>query len=203
MNKLIFPIILILAAVGIYITFTQPHYEIVKEFMARNQDYQKVFDDADGLLRKRDDLIVKLNKIRPSDKVRIAKLIPDSIDNVRLVIDINDGITARYGVGIKNIRFESSTDDKNVQSGQSAVASVVTTVNKGLRKDSPNIIENKDYNSVTLNFTIVAPYSTFLKILRDLESSLRIVDVTSLSFRSTDAGDVYQYDVGIKTHWLK
>jgi len=203
MNKLIFPIILILAAIGIYVTFTQPHYETVKELMARNQDYQKVFDDADGLLRKRDDLIVKLNKIRPSDKVRIAKLIPDSIDNVRLVIDINDGITARYGVGIKNIRFESSSDDKALQSGQSGTASVATAVNKGLKKDSPNIIENKDYNSVTLNFTIVASYSTFLKILRDLESSLRIVDVTSLSFKSTDTSDVYQYDVGIKTHWLK
>lgn len=203
MNKLIFPIILILAAIGIFVTFTQPHYETVKELMVRSQDYQKVFDDADGLLRKRDDLIVKLNKIRPSDKTRIAKLIPDSIDNVRLVIDINDGITARYGVGIKNIRFESVAEDKATQAGQAGTASVVNTSSKILKKDSPNIIENKDYNSVTLNFTIVAQYSTFLKILRDLESSLRIVDVTSLSFRSTDNGDVYQYDVGIKTHWLK
>lgn len=198
MNKLIFPIILILAAVGIYITFTQPHYEVVKEMMARSQDYQKVFDDADGLLRKRDGLIVKLNKIRTSDKVRIAKLIPDSMDNVRLVIDINDGITSRYGVGIKNIRFENTQDEKTAQQSASAI-----NTTKTIRKDVPTITENKDYNSVTLNFTIVASYNTFLKILRDLESSLRIVDVTAISFRATDTSDVYQYDVGIKTHWLK
>ena len=166
-------------------SFTAPHYEVVKELRERSQDYQKVFDDADSLLRKRDGLIVKLNTIKSNDKVRIAKLIPDSIDNVRLVIDINDGITSRYGVGIKNIRFENAQEDKTG------------------KRDVPNITENKDYNSVTLNFSIVASYGTFLKILRDLESSLRIVDVTSISFRSTDTSDVYQYDVGIKTHWLK
>jgi hypothetical protein len=92
MNKLFFPIILIIAAIGVYMSFTAPHYEIVKELRERSQDYQKVFEDADSLLRKRDGLIVKLNTIKSSDKVRIAKLIPDSIDNVRLVIDINDGI---------------------------------------------------------------------------------------------------------------
>ncbi|TAK57643.1 hypothetical protein EPO17_01365 [Patescibacteria group bacterium] len=201
MNKLIFPIILILAAIGIFVTFTQPHYDTVRELMLRSQDYQKVFADADGLLRKRDSLTIDLNKIRPSDKARISKLIPDSIDNVRLVIDINDGITSRYGVGIKNIRFETPPEDKTTPAGQAVAAT--TVVSKTARKDVPTITENKDYNSVTLNFTIVAPYNTFLKILRDLESSLRIVDVTAISFRSTDASDVYQYDLGIKTHWLK
>ncbi len=185
MNKLIFPIILILAAIGIYTSFTAPHYEVVKEMRARSQEYQKVFDDADELLKKRDGLIVKLNKIRSSEKVSISKLIPDSIDNVRLIVDINDGITSRYGVSIKNIRFENTQE------------------NKAGRRDVPNITENKDYNSVTLNFSIAASYSTFLKILRDLESSLRIVDVIAISFRATDTSDVYQYDVGIKTHWLK
>jgi hypothetical protein len=202
MNKLFFPIVLILAAIGIYTSFTAPHYEIVKELMVRSQDYQKVFDDADKLLGRRDGLIVKLNKIKSSDKVRIAKLIPDSIDNVRLVIDINDGITSRYGVGIKNIRFENAQEDKTGQGGAQQSATLINTA-KTARRDVPNITENKDYNSVTLNFSIVAPYGTFLKILRDLESSLRIVDVTSISFRSTDTSDVYQYDVGIKTHWLK
>jgi hypothetical protein len=105
-------------------------------------------------------------------------------------------------VGIKNIRFENTQEDKSGQGGAQQSASLVNTA-KTSRRDVPNITENKDYNSVTLNFSIVASYGTFLKILRDLESSLRIVDVTSISFRSTDTSDVYQYDVGIKTHWLK
>ena len=199
MNKIIFPIILILSAIGIFMTFTQSHYDIVKELRAKNAEYKLVFADAKKLLASRDALVLNLNTIQSRDKARIAKLIPDSIDNVRLIVDINDGITSQYNVAIKNIRFEKSQEDKNAQSTQSSAGSVVKV---GV-KDAPNVVSGEDYNSVTLNFSITASYGNFLKILRDLESSLRIVDITSISFKSTDVGDVYQYDIGIKTNWLK
>jgi hypothetical protein len=53
-----------------------------------------------------------------------------------------------------------------------------------------------------LTFTTVLSYKDFVSFLRDLETSLRLVDVVGLSFTSTK-GDLYDFSVSIRTYWLK
>ena len=54
--------------------------------------------------------------------------------------------------------------------------------------------------AVTLKFT--ATYEDFLDILRDIESSLRLIEVSSISFEPGDSAQ-YEYTVKLKTFWLK
>ena len=71
----------------------------------------------------------------------------------------------------------------------------------------------KDYGAFDLGFSISAPYSNFVNFTKDLESNLRIVDVTSIEFSSEigtgtstqtgSASDAYKYDFKIRTYWLK
>jgi hypothetical protein len=53
-----------------------------------------------------------------------------------------------------------------------------------------------------LTFTVTATYNDFLNLLQDLESNLRLLDITNIAFHSTDTG-FYDYTVTLNTYWLK
>jgi hypothetical protein len=181
--KKIIPIILIIIAIGLFFTFTTGQYAEVQALLKVNGDYNTAIDNSKELLRVRDKLLSKYNSFTPASVTRLEKLVPDNIDNVRLIIDI-EGITSKYGVSLKNVGITTANDkDKKEQAALAAG-------------------QGKGYSSVLLKFSITTTYENFLKIMRDLESSLRIVDVVNISLTSSDS-DLYQYDLLLKTYWLK
>ncbi|MEK7192734.1 MAG: hypothetical protein AAB682_01220, partial [Patescibacteria group bacterium] len=85
-----------------------------------------------------------------------------------------DNIAARYGMQLKNVHF----------------------------KTEGTIPEGKDYGTVTFGFSVQGSYSTLKTFLADLERSLRLVDLTSLSFNSGEK-DLYEYTIELTTYWSK
>ena len=61
---------------------------------------------------------------------------------------------------------------------------------------------NETIGSVTLGFSVTTRYQTFKDFLHSLENSLRLADVTNISIKNT-SGDFYDFDVTIKTYWLR
>lgn len=118
----------------------------------------------------------KYNNFTDEERSTINKLLPDSIDNVTLVIDIDD-IASKYSMKIRNL------DLKTERAGEGEAS-------------------NNAYGVATLRFAVSAPYERFSSFLNDLEDSLRIMDISSLSFNSSDK-DVNEYNVELKTYWLK
>jgi len=177
--KTIFSIILILLAGGIFFFYTNPQYENIKTLQAEASDYNTALTQSKTLIAERDTLKTQYDQIPAADLDRIQKLVPDSVDNVRLIIDIN-GIALNRGLTIRNIKITSG------QSGGTTLGP----------DESP-------YGSIDLSFTVTSSYNTFQQFLQDLESSLRIVDVDSLSFTATDKTDQYDYNVSLRTYWLK
>jgi hypothetical protein len=57
--------------------------------------------------------------------------------------------------------------------------------------------------SVELTFNVSASYEDFLALLADLEHSLRIVDIESISFDAATEGDINEYTITIRTYWLR
>ncbi len=136
------------------------------EAQASNEQFKE-------LLREKN---IVFNQIDESKKVLLKKFLPDSIDNVRLIIDINQ-IASDNGMTIRNISIKGN--------------------------DSNSIgPDSRTYGIATLGFSVSGPYQTFKKFLTALETSLRLVDVTSLSFSAGDK-DQYEYNVEIKAYWLK
>ncbi len=111
----------------------------------------------------------------------LSKLLPDNIDNIRLVIDI-DEMAKSYGMRIRNFKTDAGADAKNAGTiGKSAAP----------------------YGTLTMSFSTTAPYNIFLGFLPRLERSLRVLDVTAISFSSGDSNQLYDYSVTLKTYWLK
>jgi hypothetical protein len=152
----------------------------IKDIRTRKAAYDDVLLRARDLQAKRDGLQAKYRSITQVDKTRLEQLLPDTLDNVRLVLDI-DRIAAKSGLRIKNIAVNDggASDKKQVSGG-----------------------DEKGFGSATITFSISAPYDVFLGFLNDLEDGLRLIDITALSISSKDQ-KLYDYNVTFKTYWLK
>ena len=141
--------------------------------------YDQALNNSRVILKKRDDLAAQYKLFSEKDLDSIKKLLPDHVDNVQLILDIN-GIAKSRGMTLKSIKIDE---------GDSSSGKVI----------GPN---KNPYSSILVSFKVTSSYQDFISFLDDMEQSLRIVDVTSLSFKSNDKG-IYDYDVTIKTYWLK
>ncbi len=218
MNKFFGPIILILISVELVFTVINPKYNDIQALQKKNADYDAAIAQSNLLISQRDKLLTKYNSFKGEDLKRLEKLLPDNIDNVRLIIDINS-ITSKYGVSIANVKLSTSGDNQTASTaGGAATTPGAPTGATGAAgtagKAAPATIANvaaavpvdvgQSYNAMILNFSVTTSYSTFLAILADLQRSLRVLDVNSISLKAGDSSsDQYEFDLGVKTYWLK
>ncbi len=170
------PIVIFAGAIGLFFLETSPILDRIAEVdKTRSALAQAVAsnDQFQSLLKQKNTIF---NQIDDTKKAQLNTLLPDSIDNVRLIIDINK-IASNFGMTIRNISIKNADTS-------------------ALGPDS------RLYGVATLGFSVSGPYSTFKSFLNALETSLRLIDVTALSFSAGDK-DQYEYNMEIKSYWLK
>ncbi|HJL55844.1 MAG TPA: hypothetical protein QGF60_01410, partial [Candidatus Paceibacterota bacterium] len=102
MTRLAFPIILILLSVGLFFGFIDPTYNEIQIILQEETRFDQALDKSKELQEVRDRLLSRYNTFSTNDLDRLTKLLPDNVDNVRLVLDI-DNIASVYGIRIKNV----------------------------------------------------------------------------------------------------
>lgn len=182
MNKNATSVILIILAVGIYFTFTSAKIDELKAIREVNAEYQTAIDNSARLIKVRDKVEKDFNNLSANEKDRLNKIIPDNVDNVRLIIDVKDDLAARHGLFLKNIRTSSPPTQPQIGSTNTEKVGKAGTVN--------------------LSFSVSTSYEKFIDLLKEMESSLRIMDVTKLSIVPNDNG-LYDFSVEVKTYWLR
>ena len=181
---------MLIASIGLYVGFISPTYGEVEALKGKGNEFDSAVNNANKLTEKRNELVSKLNSMPADDLSRLNKLIPDNIDNVRLIMEI-DRIAMKYGMSLREVRVEGIS----IPQGSKAV--VQAGVIGGVAKD---------YDSVTLSFTVSSNYQAFKSFLNELENNLRITDVENISFsapRGVTGSDIYRFGVSLKTYWLK
>lgn len=191
MIRLILPLLFIAAAIGGFLKFTQPMLAKIDALNVEKSQLNQALDNAKQLRETQDSLLATFRNIDPGDLDKLNKFLPDSIDNVRLIIDINN-IARRSGMSIKGIKIKTDVG-----------------------KEENSIINSADAGAggtqaLTLGFSVTGPYTNFQSFLSDLARSLRLTDVQATGFSSGQGQDVsgkpvdlYTYNVEIQTYWLK
>ena len=117
----IFPIILIVIAGAIFFVFTDPILNQllvvdpqsgtlkggVFPLLSERSDLNTALSNSEKLRTASQSLVDKYNALSETERTGVDKLLPDRIDNVQLVIDVNS-IADKYGMTIKNIKIKSA-----------------------------------------------------------------------------------------------
>ncbi len=197
MLKVIFPILLLSTSVLMFFTFINPHYQKIKTEKIELSDYNEALDNSKIILGQKNDLLATVNEIPQEQKDKLEKLLPSNIDNIRLIIEINN-IAKRYGIVLRAIEFGSTpgSGDKKTDSSQMGQKGAAPSTTGG----------NNEYGTVTLGFTTVASYKTCVSFLKEIETSLRLVEIKSVLFdapASSQDKDLYTFRIELSTFWLK
>ena len=174
-------IILLLLSVGLFYTFTNNQYQDVKKLYALAGEYKNILQNIAVIVELRDSLRVTYNTLPITEIARVNKILPDNINTVRLALDL-DSMASRHGISIDSVKVEV---------GAPKEADLVVL---------PEYAEIYEKAVVSLKF--VSNYKNFMLLLADIEKSLRIMDVRSVSFETTDSG-FYEYELSVDAYWLK
>lgn len=196
MTRFILPIILIGIAVGGFFMFTEPIYQDISLLRADAQAYDEALGNSKALENERDKLTSKYNSINTDDLDKIQKLLPDNIDNIRLILEIGK-IAAPYGMVLKDVKYNAA-DSSTASPG----------VPPPVIQSGSNAPVLQDFRVLNMEFSVTGSYSNFINFTKDLESNLRIIDISSVTFTTdsdpkTNTAGAYKYGFKIKTYWLK
>lgn len=178
--RLILPLILIIGAGFLFFGLTTSLFGQIDVARFNKEQAMADFKDAETLSKQFSVLDQQANSISEADLAKLKVMLPDSVDTVDLLNKIN-GISEASKMVLSDVKIK--IEEPKTSRGAK------TTQISGL-------------GTVTYNFTISGPYPAFRQFLANIERSLRLVDITAISFSSVEK-DPYQYSVELKTYWLK
>ena len=177
MTRFLLPVLLIIVGATLFFGFTLPSLDVIYEKQAKADELNTALSNDKNLRKVREKKLADYNSFSPDELASINKMLPDSIDNVRLIIDMNN-IALKYNMQVKNAKIKSDSM-------------------------SPQVVgSNQLYGAVTLSFNVTGSYNDLRLFLHDLETSLRLVDIVGLTFSASDK-DMNDYALEVRTYWIK
>jgi len=172
MIKALVPLFSIVVALALYFFFIQDTMERIAELKIESAQFSEALKDAKELGQTIERLDRERDGIPTSDIDKLEILLPDRIDSVRFIYDLN---------------------------------TIADIHNKTLGEVFVEELKGDVFTSTIVTFSINGTYSQLLAFLSDLELSLRIIDVQSVSFKVTNDSvkDGIDYTIVIATHALK
>lgn len=183
---------LVALAVTLFAAVTYPAYtderEGVKALQAKYNENDETLELAAQLTEKREDLRKRYSKIKDEERALLAKLLPSTVDNVRLVNEIY-AMARKHNVAIGNVAVGEEASGEGDRGNRAAAATDIAS-------------RGRSYGVLPVSFGAKAAYGDFESFLRDLELSLRLVDVRSISLKTSATGE-YDWTVKLDTYWLR
>ena len=190
MNPIV-SLILIGAAVWGFFGFIEPRYDHIKDLRKQRADYMGALDQVRKIEDKLASLRASYGSISADDLDHLKKLLPDTVDTVRMILDI-DSVAARHSMALREIEIENPSA---LKSGETPV---------GVSDEvSPVGEPGSSFGRFKISFSVVAPYDKLVGFLSDLEQSLRILDLVSLELKSGKTPNLYAVSLGFNTYYLK
>jgi Tfp pilus assembly protein PilO len=204
--RFLLPILFIIAAVGLFIGFTNPVYVDVQNLSTQAESFNEALENSKALQSERDKLTTAYNNFNRSDVEALETMVPDSVDNIGLIQEIQR-LALELGIIVKNVNFDP--DQVELEDGEfeeGAEPTMDQTVQE--RPGRGTAAANTLYDTFLLEFTITGSYDGFVEFMSALERNLRIVDISSIEFTATSLdsdgnfSDVYDYTFTTRTYRL-
>ncbi len=203
--RLIIPFIFIALSVVAGFLYVKPLFSEVNTLRSDMNSYNQALTNSKNLQKTRDNLIGSYKSISQTDKDRLSKFLPNSVNNIQLILEIQH-IASKHNLSIKNISFTPPVAEPLPK--EEAKDTKTTNTSKTAKKK-----EVSPFGVFDLEFKTKSDYITFTKFIKDLEQNLRLIDIVGVSFTVPTAvqgkqpvdfdPNIFDFTVKIKTYWLR
>ncbi len=185
MTSRILSVLALILAAGIFFVYVNPTWtgSIAATKAAIVSDDQALAA-ASEYAAEQNQLAAARNAIDPADLARLDTFLPDSVDNVGLILDLN-ALAARSGLSLSNIDVLSNTSGPNATAPGALPAAGASPV-----------------GSVDLSLSAAGSYGALQAFLAGVERSERLLDMRDLVVKGSDTG-VYTYHLTLRLYWLR
>jgi Tfp pilus assembly protein PilO len=188
MSKVLTPILFTIIAIGLFFSYLKPAYSELNASKERLARVDQAIQESDKLLANYADLQNKMKAISEQDRKNLMKILPDSVDVVRLILDI-DSLATKYGLTIRTFEIPDIDSQLNQKSK-----------NVGVPEENSPILK------AVLTIECEGSYADFKKLLVDIERSMSLMDVVALEVDVADTQETQEeavFTLGLQTYWLK
>lgn len=188
MNSRILPTLALMVAAGIFFAYVNPTWSVsISATKAAIASDDQALAASDEYIKNQNALESARSAIDQSNLDRLSVFLPDSVDNVGLILDLN-ALAARSGLSLSNIDVTTN-------------AASTESTNSGSVGALPTAITNP-VGSVDLSLSAVGTYTALKTFLVGVEKSERLLDVRDLVVKGSDTG-VYTYQMKVRIYWLR
>lgn len=171
----------IILGLAIGYLFVYPSWNEIAVLQTEKAGFEESLRVISDIENKKNELAAQYNKISEADRKNIDTVLPDSLNFVKLISEI-DTVAGKQGISIDNIGSRE-TDP---------------AVGASIAEAQPQ----KPFSSAIISFSFTSSYDRFNTFMDSLEKSLRILDVKSVKITTLPGGQ-YNYTVDLETYWLK
>lgn len=189
MDKLV-PVFCLIIAGALFFGYINPtvtgkisaiHDEISK--------YDSALAAADRFKEKQAQLTLQRNQLPPEALERLDAYLPDGVDNVQLILDL-DALASRSGIKLSNFQTTESGKAKKTEGATQGEV-------------QPMVIESGNpIDSVDVSMTASGSYAALRTFMDGVETSLRPLDLVEFSLADSPTGS-YNYQMTYRLYWLR
>lgn len=184
--KTIISLLFISASLVVFFMMVVPKYQSLQTLQTQVASAAANLETATKLTKSRDELFARYQGISKVDLDNLKTLLPNSVDNIRLIIQINSLATKNNLSLLRNVDYQTQKTVSEAQDPQ---------------------VAQRPYGEFSMSFQTSGQYKNFLTFLSDLEQNLRLVDVVKVEFVPNDQTGTQNtnlsYKVTLQTYWLK
>ncbi len=207
--KNILPILMIAASLWAFFGFLRPKYDVIQGLRAEKVEYQQALDNASEVRVRRGHLLEVYDSFSPAEWNRLQKMLPSDAEGLQLARDIS-GIAQVFAITLDTVSFI----ERGGAAGSNPTVSAPnsgTPPDGGLSAPQPSSAALSS-KILELSFAFQTTYPNFLRFLRELERSLELSDVRSLSISRaaskvggniTTDGEEYSFSLKVDTYWVE
>jgi Tfp pilus assembly protein PilO len=208
--KFFLPIIFIIVGIAVFMGLISPIYADIQELTLQAESYNEALANSKRLQARRDDLTKTYNSFSRQSVDALEIMIPNSVDNIGLIQEIQR-MALELGIVVKNVNFDPNQVDPEDGEFEEGVEKDSAASNQQQNQTLTRrgaVETNGLYDTFLLEFTIEGSYSDFVRFLQELETNLRIVDISNINFTSSSLDnkgnltDVYDYTFTTRTYRL-
>lgn len=184
MFKTLTPILSIVIALALFFFFTKPMFAEIGAIQDETDEYRQAVEKAALFNETLQELVNRQNALTAHQVERLEALVPDTIDQVKALVDI-EAIIRGHGMLFGNISVEEPE----------------TVIETATQRTGVRSITEDDFATSEISFEFIGTYDQFRAALADIEKSLVTLEILNISFEATNV-ELQQYKITARLHAL-